>query len=143
MFALRPVLLASLLYGATAVGASAQDQEAVGFGSLRPIERGYGARIATWAKGFFVEPAALRGLSISDPILIRDGTGRLLWLVCLEARNPLTTPPPARTERHAFGFAPDYFTAPQERRGSSLTFQTCDEQPLVWRAFRDTTRRSR
>jgi hypothetical protein len=140
MFVLRFALFAALLLGAAAP-AGAQDQEAVAFGSLPPIERGYRSRIAAWARNFFVDPTALRGLAISDPLLIRDGSGRLLWLVCLEAQNPLTAPPPKRTERHALGFAPDYFTAPQERRGSSLNFQICDEHPLVWRPFRELARR--
>lgn len=136
----RPILLASLLLG-LAGPAPAQEQEAVAYGSLPPIPRDYRARIATWAQTFFVDPAALRGMSISDPMLIRDGTGRLLWLVCLDARNPLTTPPPARTERHAFGFAPGFFTAPQERRGSAITYETCDERPLTWRPFQLSARR--
>lgn len=140
MFPTRLLLLASLALG-SASAASAQDQEAVAFGSLPPIQRDYRTKIASWARTFFVEPAALTGMTISDPLLIRDGTGRLLWLVCLEAHNPRTSPPPARTERHAFGFAPNYFTAPQERRGSSLTYETCYEHTLAWRPFRDTARR--
>lgn len=138
MLNVRFALLASLFLSAPA---GAQDQEAVAYGSLPPIERGYPARIALWARSFFVDPAAIAGSMISDPRLIRDGSGRLLWLVCLEAPNPLTTPPPARTQRHAFGFAPDFFTAPQERRGSSLTYEACDDPSLAWRPFRERARR--
>lgn len=129
-------LLASLLFAAVAPPAAAQDNEAVASGSLPPIERTYRDRIVVWARGFFAQPASLGRLAISDPVLIRDSSGRLLWLVCLDAENPTTSPPPYRTERHAFGFARDFFTAPLERRGSSLTFQTCDEHALSWRPFR-------
>ena len=107
------------------------DQEEVGFGRLPPITRDYRARILSWARHFYVGIRPTGPASISDPLLIRDATGRLLWLVCVETPSVLPRP-----ERLAFGFAPaDYFSAPLERRGATLTPETCGEHPLALRPF--------
>lgn len=130
---LSPLLLAAAL--SVPLAARAQDQRDVAYGSLPPIAADYRAKISAWARGFFVDPSAVTGASISDPVLIRDTIGRLVWLVCLEATN---TAPSARMpgpDRFAFGFAPNYVSAPLERRGATLAHADCDERPLVWRPF--------
>ncbi|HMO29277.1 hypothetical protein [Enterovirga sp.] len=120
------------------------DQREVGPGRLPPIPRDYAATIASWGRFFFADPNALAGASLSAPVLIRDGTGRLLWLVCLEAPNAGPDPRTGGVQRHAFGFAPNnYFTAPEERRQSTLTRDYCDERPLAWRPLHATLRTAR
>lgn len=126
-----------------ASGATAFDQREIGTGRLPPIQRDYVATIVSWGHAFFADPRALAGASISAPVLIRDGTGRLLWLVCVEAPN---AGPDLRTggiQRHAFGFAPNYFTGPKERRQSTLTRDDCDARPLAWRALHASVRTAR
>ena len=105
------------------------DQRAVVAGDLTPIDMGYRRSILAWAGSYYPAPRALRAARISDPVLARDSTGRLVWLVCIEAAAPSTGP-----ERQAFGFAPNYVSAPLARRDSSLTRDDC-ERPLAWRAF--------
>ena len=120
--------------------ALALDQRDVGAGHLPPITRDYAAKIAAWGTHFYADPNALLGASLSRPVLIRDGTGRLLWLVCLEAPHAGPDVNTGGVQRHAFGFARDYFSAPQERRRSTLTRDYCDERPLAWHPFRVTVR---
>lgn len=120
------------------------DQREVGPAYLPPIARDHAAKIASWGAHFYADPNALAGASISAPQLIRDGTGRLVWLVCLDAPN---APPDLRlggVQRQAFGFAPNnYFSAPNERRRATLTRDYCDERPLAWRPLRGTVRMAR
>jgi hypothetical protein len=120
---------------AISTAALGQEQREIGAGSLPPIQRDYKARISSWARQFFVAPRAVTGATISDPILVRDGTGRLLWLVCVEATNTAPTARLPGPDRYAFGFAPNYFTAPVERRGATILRTDCDERQLVWRPF--------
>ena len=126
----RFILLVTLL-GPLALSAcmSGPDQRAVMTGDLPPIAKDYRQSIATWARTYYASPRALRAARISDPVLTRDSTGRLVWLVCIEAHVPS-----AGAERQAFGFAPNYVSAPLRRRDSSLTRDDC-ERPLVWRAL--------
>lgn len=119
--------------------AVAQDQRELASGSLPPISRDYKARISSWGRQYFVEPRAVTGATISDPVLIRDGTGRLVWLVCVEATNTAQTARPGPS-RFAFGFAPNYFSAPVERRYATIMRTDCDERQLVWRPFTGFTR---
>ena len=127
----RRLLLLLAMLAITACTSPHLDQKAVGFGQLPPITREYRARILSWARHFYVETRPPGPAVISDPVLIRDATGRLLWLVCVEAPSGLPRP-----ERLAFGFAPaDYFSAPLERRGATLTPETCGEHPLAFRPF--------
>lgn len=126
-------IVASLAATAPAI---AFEQRELGAGHLPPITQGYQAQIVRWSGRFFADRnAALAGSSLSAPVLIRDGTGRLLWLVCLQAPNAGPDPDTGGYQRHAFGFAPNYFTAPQERRRATLTRDYCDERPLAWRPF--------
>jgi hypothetical protein len=110
------------------------DQTAVVAGDLPPIAPDYRVRITTWARGFYADPQSLRETRISDPKLIRDGTGRLLWLVCIEAdaRGDGRHMGP---QRQAFGFAPNYFSAPLERNRATLVRQDCDDPTLAWRPW--------
>lgn len=109
---------------------SGPDQRAAMPGSLPPIARDYRAKIAEWARRYYVEPAALRDAALSDPVLTRDGTGRLLWLVCLDVD---AGPAAGGRQLQAFGFAPNYVSAPLERSGSSLNREDCTRTPLTWR----------
>lgn len=127
----------------TAVPASAFDQSEIGPVSLAPITKDYPARITQWAATYFADRNALAGASISAPQLIRDGTGRLLWLVCLEAPNAGPDPRTGGRLRQAFGFAPNYFSAPQERRRATLTRDYCDERSLAWRPLHASMRHAR
>ena len=131
------LLLAAVLIIQGAPAARAQVQEDVAAGGLPPIESGYKARIVAWAGRTFAAPRALRAAEISDPGLIRDGTGRLLWLVCIQVVNDAATARSAAPERFAFGFAPGYFSAPLQRVGATLRRTDCDGQALVFRPFRE------
>lgn len=126
----RSILLVTLL---GPLGLSAcigeLDQRAVVAGDLPPIAKEYRGSILAWAKSYYPAPRRVRAARISDPVLARDSTGRLVWLVCIEATTPATGP-----ERQAFGFAPNYVSAPLARRDASLTRDDCD-RPLAWRAF--------
>lgn len=126
----RSILLVTLV-GPFALSActSGLDPRAVVAGDLPPIDTAYRRSILAWAKSYYPAPRTLRSARISDPVLARDSTGRLVWLVCIEATTPATGP-----ERQAFGFAPNYVSAPLARRDSSLTRDDC-ERPLAWRAF--------
>lgn len=105
------------------------EQRAVVAGDLPPIDKEYRGSIVAWARSYYPAPRQIRAARISDPVLARDSTGRLVWLVCVEATTPATGP-----ERQAFGFAPNYVSAPLARREASLTRDDC-ERPLAWRAF--------
>lgn len=122
-----PVTLIGLLALSACMGGP--DPRAVAAGDLPPIAREYRQSLLTWARSYYPAPRALRAARISDPLLARDSTGRLVWLVCIEATTPATG-----LERQAFGFAPNYVSAPLARRESSLTRDEC-ERPLSWRAF--------
>lgn len=121
--------------------ASAPEQEAVGLGELPPISRDYKGQVIAWAQGFFADRRALRQPVLSEPVLIRDSTGRLLYLVCLEVVNTASGARADGPERFALGFARNYFSAPLQRFGSSLTNQFCDERPLAFRPFPEIARR--
>ena len=71
-----------------ACNASGPSQNAVSPGDLPAIRPDYRAAILTWARGFYAEAHGLRDTAISDPLLRRDDTGRLVWLVCVEANAP-------------------------------------------------------
>lgn len=129
------ILSALALAGVTAAPALAFDQRELGPVGLAPIARDYPARISRWASNFFADRNALAGASLSSPVLLRDGTGRLLWLVCLRAPNAGPDPRTGGVQVHALGFAPNYFTAPQQRMRATLTRDYCDERPLAWRPF--------
>lgn len=122
-----------------AFGASTQafEQHEVGLGTLPPISRDYKARITRWARTYYLEPRTVGGAMLSDPVLIRDGTGRLLWLVCFEAATGSAASRSPAPERFAFGFAPGYVSAPLDRRGATILRADCDERPLAWRPFRE------
>jgi hypothetical protein len=133
------VLLA--MVGLTACqGVGAPDQLAVSPGDLPPIQADYRARIVAWARGFYAEPRGLRSTEISDPLLMRDRTGRLLWLVCIAADSRERGGDYRGVQRQAFGFAPGIFSAPLERSRSTLIRQDCDEHPLVWRPWPELAR---
>ena len=116
-------------------GTSRPDQLAVSAGDLPPITPDYRVRITDWARGFYAEPHSLRATEISDPVLIRDRTGHLLWLVCIAADSRQKGGDYRGPQRQAFGFAPNFFSAPLERNKTTLVRQDCDEQPLVWRPW--------
>lgn len=128
------VLLAALALSACSPPLPPTDVTA---GDLPPIAHDYRASIVAWTKRFYEEPASLRGVSISDPVLTRDSHGRLVWLVCFEGEARGRDGGYLGSEREAFGFAPNYVSAPLERRGSSLSRQDCDIRPLVFRPWRD------
>ena len=109
--------------------------------TLPPISRDYRTRILAWAGHFYDRPHTLRSTQISDPILIRDSTGRLLWLVCIEADAQARDGRYLGPRRQAFGFAPDYMSSPLERNGATIIRQTCDEHPLVWHRWPALARR--
>lgn len=113
----------------------------VAAGDLPPITPDYRKRIATWASEFYAEPRSLRGTQISDPVLMRDRTGRLLWLVCIEADARAAGGGYMGPQRQAFGFAPNYFLAPLERNNATLVRQDCDASPLIWRPWPELQRR--
>lgn len=128
------LLLSSALALAAASAASGQEQTAVGQGTLPPIQRDYKDRILAWSRTYYADSRSIRSAAISDPVLIRDDKGRLLWLVCVEAASSAPTARPDAV-RHAFGFAPNYVSAPQSRNGATLVRGACDERSLAWRPF--------
>jgi hypothetical protein len=130
------VMLAALGLTGLAACQSGPDQFAVSAGDLPPIVPTYRTQIATWATGFYAEPASLRALQISDPVLMRDRTGRLHWLVCIEADARQRGGDSMGVQRQAFGFSPSGMSAPLDRKGSTLVREDCDEHPLVWRPWR-------
>lgn len=97
-----------------------------------PISRDYRAQIIAWAGHFYDDPHSLRATRISDPVLIRDSTGRLLWLVCIDADARARNGGYLGPTREAFGFAPNYMSSPLQRNGATIIRQSCDEHPLVW-----------
>ena len=141
MTSIRTVSLALLAWAAALVPAHALDQEAVGLGEMPPLSPDYKTRIVEWAKFFFPDPRTLRSATLSDPVVIRDQSGRMLWLVCVEAENTAATAGPIGPQRYAFGFHGAYMTAPRVRASSPLVNQRCDEQPLSYRPFRELVRR--
>ena len=134
---MRSLTFAMTLLLALAAAAHAFEQKEVGLGALPPISRDYRSKITKWAKTYYSEPRAVGGAMLSDPILIRDGTGRLLWLVCFEAANGSAAARTPAPERFAFGFAPNYVSAPLDRRGATILRSDCEERPLAWRPFRE------
>ena len=134
------LLAMSGLTGLAACQSTTPDQTAVAAGDLPPIAPDYRTRITTWARGFYAEPQRLQGTRISDPKLIRDGTGRLLWLVCIEASARERGGNQMQTQRQAFGFAPNYFSAPLERNRATLVRGDCDDPTLAWRPWPDLQR---
>lgn len=136
-------LLAASITLLVASPALAFDQTEVGPAYLPPIARDHGAKIGSWARTFFADRNALAGAKVSAPVLIRDGMGRLLWLVCLETPNAGPDPRTRGVQRHAFGFAPKYFSAPQQRARADLTRDRCDERSLAWRPFQASERSAR
>lgn len=134
------LLAASGLPGLAACQSLGAEQTAVIAGDLPPIAPDYRTRIATWARGFYAEPHSLRSTRISDPKLIRDRTGRLLWLVCLEADARERRGAYMGPQRQAFGFAPSYFSAPLERNRANLVREDCDDAALAWRAWPEAQR---
>lgn len=129
MMARRLTLLAMLAL--SACGTPALHQEAVGPGALPPITADYRGSILAWARRSYVDRRTLAHPRLSEPELIRDSSGRLLWLVCLEVENRGRPDPDLR----AFGFAPNYFSAPLQRNGSSLVADYCRERRLAWTPF--------
>lgn len=121
--------------------AAVPGQETALPGDLAPIARDHRGWIAAWA-GRHGLREELRGALISDPLLIRDSTGRLLWLACLDLDPSRREPAGLRPRLHAFGFAPNYTTAPLERAGSPLNWEICTEHPLAWRPFQVEARRA-
>lgn len=119
------------------------DQREVGPGYIAPINPQYRTMIVNWGNGFFANRNALAGASVSRPVLVRDETGRLLWLVCVEAPNAGIDPDTGSVQRHAFGFAQGYMTAPQARAKATLTRQDCDARPLAWQPLHATARTAR
>lgn len=130
----RFVLLAALALSACSPPLPPTDVTA---GDLPPIAPDYRASIVAWSRRFYAEPASLRGVATSDPVLTRDTHGRLLWLVCFEGEARGRDGGDLGRRREAFGFAPNYVSAPLERRGSSLSRQDCDIRPLVFRPWSD------
>lgn len=137
------VLAISALLATPAQALEWLDQREVGAGYLPPIAADYRAKIINWGTGFFANRNALAGASASSPALVRDETGRLLWLVCVEAPNAGIDPNTGLVQRHAFGFAPGYFSAPQGRVKATLTRQDCDERPLAWQPLHVSARTAR
>lgn len=108
------------------------EQRAVSAGDLPPIPGDYRARIAGWARHYYAQPSALGDPALSEPVLTRDSTGRLLWLVCLDVD---AGPNAGGRQLQAFGFAPGYASFPLDRRGSSLSRDDCRSAQLTWRAW--------
>jgi hypothetical protein len=129
------LLAVSGLTGLGACQSTGPDQTAVIAGDLPPLGPGYRARIADWAKSFYAEPRTLRGTRITDPKLIRDRTGRLIWLVCIEADARARDGGYMGPQRQAFGFAPNYFSAPLERNRATIVRQDCDDPTLLWQPW--------
>jgi hypothetical protein len=129
------LLAVSGLTGLGACQSTQPVQTAVVAGDLPPIAPDYRARISAWARGFYAEPRRLRATQITDPKLIRDHTGRLLWLVCIEASARDRAGAQMAAQRQAFGFAPGYFSAPLERNRATLVREDCDDPSLAWRPW--------
>lgn len=129
--------LALILLAMATGGASALVQQEVDGGTLAPITGEYRGMIVRWARRYYAEPKAIGPAAISDPVLVRDGTGRLLWLVCLEIPNPPVRTMPGAPERLAFGFSPEMFSAPHERNRTTLSRTDCESRPLAYRPFGD------
>jgi hypothetical protein len=115
---------------------------------LPPIPTDYRSRISTWARGFFADPHSLRNVRISEPVPLRDSTGRLLWLVCLQADASTAGGAPLGDRLFAFGFVkgpPDIDGKPQEglfsaplRRGDvRIGAEDCTGLPLSWSPWPD------
>lgn len=135
----RSASAAAILWALGACTASGPSQNAVAAGDLPAIRSDYSAAILAWARGFYAEPHGLRETAISDPLLRRDDTGRLVWLVCIAAnareRAGGYTGGYMGVQRQAFGFAPNYMSSPLERNRSALTREDCDDPRLAYRPF--------
>lgn len=108
--------------------------DGVARGDLPAIRRDYRNVIVRWAEGFYAQPRDVRRARISDPELTRDGTGRLVWLVCVEADVNLRD---GRSDRQvvAFGFTPGDVSAPLQRDRSAVINGYCGERALAYRPF--------
>lgn len=132
-----PGLLALGLTGCVGTPTAIVDRSELG-----PVPRDYRATIAAWARDFFAEPESLRSLAISEPVPARDGTGTLLWLVCLDADARAVDGRYLGPKRFAFGFTKaGAFSAPLQRTGARVAAEDCDRLPLAWQPFSLTARR--
>lgn len=129
------VLVAGLLLtGQVVAQEAAPGQLDIGPGSLPPLDKAYRNQIVDWARNFYVDPGSLTETEISDPVLVRDTTGRLLWQVCIVANARGRDGRYMGPQRQAFGFAPGFFSAPLNRNKSTLIREDCD-RPLTWRPW--------
>lgn len=137
---MKQLILAATLGLAACATEPVPRQEAVLHGQLPPIQREYRAMIVGWSRTYYATPRAIASPRISDPVPIRDGSGRLMYLICVSAQNLGRGGAPAGPELHAFGLGPNFFTAPQNRNGSTLVAQDCIDRPLTYRPFPELAR---
>jgi hypothetical protein len=101
---------------------------------LLPLGEDYKPKIVGWAKDFFYDPRSLRGVQVSEPVPVRDNTGRLMWLVCMEADAKQANGAYMGPQRFAFGFTrAGYASYPLQRVEARIAKRDCDQLPLVWR----------
>jgi hypothetical protein len=96
----------------------------------------YRQQIAAWAQRYYVEPASVRFLGITDPVLVRATPGAEIWLVCAEIDARERGGPYMGPRRIAFGLAPGVFSGPMERNRIELANEDCDAPRLAWREWR-------
>ena len=106
----------------------------------------YRQRIVAWTKRYYVEPDSVRFLAITEPIpvLVTGGPpiseqvpGAVsVWLVCVELDARERGGSYMGPRRIAFGFHPEFFSAPMERSKKGLQNNDCDARQLTWREWR-------
>lgn len=137
---MKQLLLCAIFALAACAPDTLPQQEAVGYSTLPPVQRDYKTLIANWGRNYYASPRAIASPAISDPVLIRDSLGRLLWLVCVRAENLGRGGAMPGPEVQAFGFAPNFFSAPLNRNGVSIVSDYCAEHPLTYRPFPELAR---
>ena len=96
----------------------------------------YRQKIVAWTKRYYVEPDSVRFLAIAEPIPVLVTGGEPVWLVCVELDARERGGPYMGPRRIAFGFHPEFFSAPMERSKKDLQNNDCDARQLAWREWR-------
>jgi hypothetical protein len=124
-----------------------------------PIPPSYNWRkdVADWMKKRFNEPASLRGVMVSDPVVIDDPASPATWLVCVELDPRSSTGAYMGPRRFALGFRTanptDAQRAANPKAAATVQFISagtpqqisrvqCESQVLQWRAWPDWERAS-
>ena len=95
----------------------------------------YREKIVSWTKRYYAEPDSVGFLGITEPVPALTTGGVATWFVCAELDARERGGPYMGPRRIAFGFHPEFFSAPMERSKVDLQNEDCDDRRLAWRAW--------